>query len=93
MEESKCESKQGNPRLPCVRAADAQHASCGPVRLSGAANYGGEGARNNTWQREDIRADQSLYDYPRADDKTAEDYNLEGGATLHLVLALRGGKQ
>ncbi len=27
----------------------------------------------------------------RADDKTAEEYNLEGGATLHLVLALRGG--
>jgi ubiquitin-like protein Nedd8 len=27
----------------------------------------------------------------RADDKTAADYQLEGGATLHLVLALRGG--
>ncbi|KAF3941630.1 NEDD8 [Dactylella cylindrospora] len=27
-----------------------------------------------------------------ADDKTAADYNLEGGATLHLVLALRGGR-
>ncbi|KAK9462262.1 ubiquitin-like protein 1 [Lipomyces oligophaga] len=26
-----------------------------------------------------------------ADDKSATDYNLEGGATLHLVLALRGG--
>ncbi|KAL2832895.1 ubiquitin-related domain-containing protein [Aspergillus cavernicola] len=26
-----------------------------------------------------------------ADDKTAQDYSLEGGATLHLVLALRGG--
>ncbi|EON65488.1 ubiquitin-like protein 1 [Coniosporium apollinis CBS 100218] len=26
-----------------------------------------------------------------SDDKTAEEYNLEGGATLHLVLALRGG--
>ncbi|KAF2000597.1 ubiquitin [Amniculicola lignicola CBS 123094] len=26
-----------------------------------------------------------------ADDKTAADYSLEGGATLHLVLALRGG--
>ncbi|KAL8342278.1 hypothetical protein RB601_005051 [Gaeumannomyces tritici] len=25
------------------------------------------------------------------DDKTASDYALEGGATLHLVLALRGG--
>ncbi|AEO70336.1 5d3fcbc0-69c4-4d7b-84b7-53a760de1076 [Thermothielavioides terrestris] len=25
------------------------------------------------------------------DDKTADDYSLEGGATLHLVLALRGG--
>ncbi|KAF2721008.1 ubiquitin [Polychaeton citri CBS 116435] len=27
-----------------------------------------------------------------ADDKTAQDYSLEGGATLHLVLALRGGQ-
>ncbi|KAK4038724.1 hypothetical protein C8A01DRAFT_37289 [Parachaetomium inaequale] len=27
----------------------------------------------------------------RTDDKTADDYSLEGGATLHLVLALRGG--
>jgi len=29
--------------------------------------------------------------YNRNDDKTAEEYKLEGGATLHLVLALRGG--
>ena len=27
----------------------------------------------------------------RADDKSASEYNLEAGATLHLVLALRGG--
>lgn len=27
----------------------------------------------------------------RADDKMASEYNLEGGVTLHLVLALRGG--
>jgi len=27
----------------------------------------------------------------RNDEKTAADYQLEGGATLHLVLALRGG--
>lgn len=27
----------------------------------------------------------------RADDKMASEYGLEGGATLHLVLALRGG--
>ncbi|KAI8913603.1 ubiquitin-related domain-containing protein [Gorgonomyces haynaldii] len=26
-----------------------------------------------------------------ADDKTAADYNIEGGTVLHLVLALRGG--
>ena len=26
-----------------------------------------------------------------ADEKTAAEYSLEGGATLHLVLALRGG--
>jgi hypothetical protein len=29
---------------------------------------------------------------PRVDDKTASEYQLEGGATLHLVLALRGGQ-
>lgn len=28
----------------------------------------------------------------RADDKAASEYGLEGGATLHLVLALRGGR-
>lgn len=28
---------------------------------------------------------------PRTDDKTASDYNLSAGDTLHLVLALRGG--
>ncbi|KAK4444295.1 ubiquitin [Podospora aff. communis PSN243] len=27
------------------------------------------------------------------DDKTASDYQLEGGCTLHLVLALRGGRE
>jgi ubiquitin-like protein Nedd8 len=26
-----------------------------------------------------------------ADDKTAADYGIKAGATLHLVLALRGG--
>ncbi|KAK9117094.1 hypothetical protein Sjap_016041 [Stephania japonica] len=26
-----------------------------------------------------------------ADDKTAREYNIEGGSVLHLVLALRGG--
>ena len=30
------------------------------------------------------------YQY-RTDEKTAAEYQLEGGATLHLVLALRGG--
>ena len=32
-----------------------------------------------------------LIQHLRSDDKTAADYQLEGGATLHLVLALRGG--
>ena len=27
----------------------------------------------------------------RSDEKTAKEYNLEGGVTIHLVLALRGG--
>lgn len=31
------------------------------------------------------------WELDRADDKMASEYNLEGGATLHLVLALRGG--
>jgi ubiquitin-like protein Nedd8 len=26
-----------------------------------------------------------------ADDKTAQEYNIQGGTVLHLVLALRGG--
>lgn len=26
-----------------------------------------------------------------SDDRTAKDYNIEGGSVLHLVLALRGG--
>lgn len=30
--------------------------------------------------------------YSRADDKTAAEVGLEGGNTLHLVLALRGGR-
>ena len=34
---------------------------------------------------------QGLMQIDRADEKTASEYNLEGGATLHLVLALRGG--
>lgn len=59
------------------------------------------GQRTTSWRRRekdqdlaaDMRADQSPCDNPRADDKTADDYALTGGATLHLVLALRGGKQ
>ena len=39
-----------------------------------------------------VRADGLLLHANRADDKTASDYQLEGGSTLHLVLALRGGK-
>jgi hypothetical protein len=39
--------------------------------------------------RKDEVADDILC---RADQKTAEDYGLEGGNTLHLVLALRGGR-
>lgn len=52
----------------------------------------GEGDNHTEEMKKDNRADQSLYDH-RADDKTADDYSLTGGATLHLVLALRGGKQ
>lgn len=37
------------------------------------------------------RADFEIEMLCRADQKTAEDYGLEGGNTLHLVLALRGG--
>jgi len=28
----------------------------------------------------------------RNDDKTAQEYGIEGGSVLHLVLALRGGR-
>jgi ubiquitin-like protein Nedd8 len=27
-----------------------------------------------------------------SDEKSAKDYNIEGGSVLHLVLALRGGR-
>ncbi|TQN74368.1 NEDD8 [Colletotrichum shisoi] len=30
-------------------------------------------------------------EYKAVDDKSASEYGLEAGATLHLVLALRGG--
>ncbi len=38
-----------------------------------------------------LEANAADSDSYRADDKTAAEYQLEGGATLHLVLALRGG--
>lgn len=31
-------------------------------------------------------------DGPRADDKKIEDFKLQGGSVIHLVLALRGGR-
>ncbi|KPM45425.1 hypothetical protein AK830_g1080 [Neonectria ditissima] len=36
--------------------------------------------------------DANLTAYRRTDDKTAAEYNLVAGDTLHLVLALRGGR-
>lgn len=51
-------------------------------------NKRGRGA----WKKGDVLL-TTLKTKHRADDKTAEDYNLEAGATLHLVLALRGGKR
>ena len=48
------------------------------------SNFKTEGT---TWTEGTRVADTS----GRNDDKTAEEYGLEGGATLHLVLALRGG--
>jgi hypothetical protein len=34
---------------------------------------------------------QSNSFFCRSDDKSASEYNIEGGSVLHLVLALRGG--
>ena len=42
---------------------------------------------HNTLEKAEV-----LSDAYRADEKTAAEYNLEGGTTLHLVLALRGGR-
>ncbi|RVW24016.1 Ubiquitin-NEDD8-like protein RUB2 [Vitis vinifera] len=50
-------------------------------------------------QRDHIKCKTSVSLHPRliyagkqlGDDKTARDYNIEGGSVLHLVLALRGG--
>lgn len=36
----------------------------------------------------DLATDHRGY---RADDKKVSDFKLEGGSTIHLVLALRGG--
>ena len=49
--------------------------------------------RQTNVRRELHEADDKwlTWDY-RTDDKTAADYNLAGGDTLHLVLALRGGQ-
>ncbi len=49
--------------------------------------YGGKQMYVLCTVQESMRANECF----RADDKTAADYQLEGGATLHLVLALRGG--
>jgi len=38
-----------------------------------------------------LTSDRANTNLSRNDEKTAQDYQLEGGATLHLVLALRGG--
>lgn len=43
------------------------------------------------WMASDLGTQMLMVFYHRADDKTAAFYNLEGGSTLHLVLALRGG--
>lgn len=32
------------------------------------------------------------YLFSRNDEKTAQDYKVQGGSVLHLVLALRGGE-
>ena len=64
------------------------------MRLSGALQRiislgGDEPELPNHHFVKDIKANQTYF--RRVDDKSAADYNLEGGATLHLVLALRGG--
>lgn len=48
-------------------------------------------ARYSEKRRENITSNELRGIFHRSDDRTAKDYNLEGGATLHLVLALRGG--
>jgi len=40
---------------------------------------------------EDIRERSTLM--YRADDKTIQDYKIQAGAAIHLVLALRGGRR
>merc|ERR1711915_812336 len=48
---------------------------------------GGEGRDSAGAAAVDLRGEADEHD------KTAAEYSLEGGATLHLVLALRGGQQ
>ncbi|KAI5248906.1 hypothetical protein E4T43_01166 [Aureobasidium subglaciale] len=57
--------------------------------------FGGKQMYVQTWSRmgNQEKGDRRLTRRPqRNDDKTANEYQLEGGATLHLVLALRGGR-
>lgn len=57
--------------------------------IRGGEGMADEGLRDLEWSRCGKEADEMCSG--RADDKMASEYNLEGGATLHLVLALRGG--
>jgi ubiquitin-like protein Nedd8 len=47
--------------------------------------------RSKSWTQKMRNIRLTAWTY-RNDDKTASEYQLEGGATLHLVLALRGGR-
>ncbi|KAJ5988523.1 hypothetical protein N7481_003733 [Penicillium waksmanii] len=53
--------------------------------------FGGKQITHPHQQKDKRQANQPPLLNNRADDKTASEYSLTGGATLHLVLALRGG--
>lgn len=79
--------------LQCESCAASRRSEQTTMHLKGQTTSMFRGRGREGGDRNDKRADQSLNDHHRADDKTADDYSLTGGATLHLVLALRGGKQ